>query len=56
MFPTSLVAFVRPGAGRQLLQFTEVEARRQGHDSIYLVASGKMIDDRALFARIGHVR
>jgi hypothetical protein len=56
MFPPSLAAFVRPDAGRQLLQFTGVEARRQGHDSICPMTSGKMIEDRAFFARIGHVR
>ena len=43
------------GLGRQLLAFAEVEARRQGFESIYLMTHEKMEENQALYARIGYV-
>ena len=43
------------GVGRQLLQFAESEAKRQGFDSIYLMTNEKMTENQALYARIGYV-
>jgi len=43
------------GVGRQLLEFAEGEARRQGHASIYLMTNEKMIENQALYTRIGYV-
>jgi GNAT superfamily N-acetyltransferase len=54
------VIAVRPaqqgtGVGRALLELAEREARRQGHDSIYLFTNEKMTENRALYERIGYV-
>jgi GNAT superfamily N-acetyltransferase len=43
------------GIGRLLLQFAEAEARRRGHRSIYLATHELMVENRALYARIGYV-
>ena len=43
------------GIGRELLEFAEAEARRQGFDSIYLMTNEKMTENQALYARIGYV-
>jgi N-acetylglutamate synthase-like GNAT family acetyltransferase len=43
------------GVGRQLLQFAELEAKRQGFESIYLMTNEKMTENQALYARIGYV-
>ena len=45
----------RTGVGRQLLKFAEVEAKRQGFNSIYLMTNEKMNENQALYARIGYV-
>jgi GNAT superfamily N-acetyltransferase len=51
---------VRPGVkgtgvGRRLLQLAEMEALRQGYDSIYLSTHELMVENRALYTRIGYV-
>jgi len=43
------------GVGRQLLEFAEREARRQGFQSIYLMTNEKMTENQGLYARIGYV-
>ena len=43
------------GVGKQLLQLAELEARRQGYDSIYLSTHELMTENRTLYARIGYV-
>jgi N-acetylglutamate synthase-like GNAT family acetyltransferase len=43
------------GVGRQLLEFAEGEARRQGYASIYLMTNEKMVENQALYTRIGYV-
>jgi ribosomal protein S18 acetylase RimI-like enzyme len=43
------------GLGRTLLELAEAEARRAGHDSIYLFTHEKMTENQALYARIGYV-
>jgi glucose-1-phosphatase len=43
------------GLGRTLLELAEAEARRAGFDAIYLYTHEKMIENRALYARIGYV-
>ena len=43
------------GIGRQLLEFAESEARRQGFQSIYLMTNEKMTENQELYARIGYV-
>ena len=43
------------GVGRQLLEFAESEARRQGFESIYLMTNEKMTENQELYARIGYV-
>ena len=43
------------GIGRQLLEFAEGEAKRQGFESIYLMTNEKMTENQALYARIGYV-
>jgi len=42
------------GVGRQLLQFAEQEAQRQGYRSIYLMTNEKMPENQALYERIGY--
>jgi N-acetylglutamate synthase-like GNAT family acetyltransferase len=43
------------GIGRQLLEFAENEARRNGFQSIYLMTNEKMTENQELYARIGYV-
>jgi ribosomal protein S18 acetylase RimI-like enzyme len=43
------------GVGRQLLEFAEAEARRRGYSSIYLGTHELMVENRALYTRIGYV-
>jgi GNAT superfamily N-acetyltransferase len=43
------------GVGRSLLEFAEAEAQRHGHLSIYLATHELMVENRALYARIGYV-
>jgi len=43
------------GVGRQLLVFAEDVAKRQGFNSIYLMANKKMTENQELYARIGYV-
>ena len=43
------------GVGRSLLEFAEAEAQRRGHLSIYLATHELMVENRALYARIGYV-
>jgi GNAT superfamily N-acetyltransferase len=43
------------GVGRLLLQLAESEARQRGYASIYLATHELMVENRALYARIGYV-
>ena len=43
------------GLGKALLRFAEAEAQRAGFDSIYLYTHEKMIDNIALYSKIGYV-
>ncbi len=43
------------GVGRALLTRAEVEARRAGFDSIYLYTHERMIENLALYSRLGYV-
>lgn len=43
------------GLGGGLLQLAEAGARRAGFDSIYLYTHEKMIENLALYARIGYI-
>jgi ribosomal protein S18 acetylase RimI-like enzyme len=43
------------GVGRLLLELADAEARRQGYKSIYLATHELMIENRALYARVGYV-
>jgi ribosomal protein S18 acetylase RimI-like enzyme len=43
------------GVGRTLLQFAEVEAVRRGFRSIYLCTNSKMVENQALYPKIGYV-
>jgi len=43
------------GVGRMLLQLAESEARKLGYASIYLATHELMVENRALYNRIGYV-
>ena len=43
------------GVGRRLLQLSEDKARAAGYDSIYLYTQEIMVENQALYARIGYV-
>lgn len=43
------------GIGKVLLELAEVEARRQGYGSVCLYTHEKMVENQALYARIGYV-
>jgi ribosomal protein S18 acetylase RimI-like enzyme len=43
------------GLGRALLEVAEAEARQAGFDSIHLYTHEKMIENLALYSRIGYV-
>jgi len=42
------------GAGRALLRFTEAEARRRGHREVRLYTNEMMLENIALYGRIGY--
>ncbi len=43
------------GVGRELLMFAEHEALRRGFDSLYLCTNSKMVENQALYMKIGYV-
>lgn len=43
------------GVGRALLEFAEAEARRRGFPTIYLYTHEMMVENIALYTRIGYV-
>lgn len=43
------------GVGRALLQLAERQAEQRGHASIYLATHELMVENRALYKRIGYV-
>ena len=43
------------GVGRLLLQLAESEARIRGYTSIYLATHELMVENRALYGRVGYV-
>lgn len=43
------------GVGRLLLEFAEAEGRRRGYPSVALATHELMLENRALYARIGYV-
>ena len=45
----------RGGIGKALLQYAESECRRQCFSSIYLYTHQKMVENQALYSRIGYV-
>lgn len=42
------------GIGRALLELAEAEARAAGHDTVHLYTHEKMVENQALYARIGY--
>ncbi|TCI00531.1 GNAT family N-acetyltransferase [Roseococcus sp. SYP-B2431] len=42
------------GHGRKLMDFAEAEARRRGHRRIWLYTNEKMVENIALYARLGY--
>jgi GNAT superfamily N-acetyltransferase len=44
------------GVGRTLLQFAEREAIRRGYRSIYLATHEQMVENRALYEKVGYVQ
>lgn len=43
------------GVGRALLEFAETEARRRGHARIWLYTNEAMVENIALYTRLGYV-
>lgn len=43
------------GLGRRLLAFTEAEARRRGYDAVVLYTNEVMVENIALYGRLGYV-
>jgi ribosomal protein S18 acetylase RimI-like enzyme len=43
------------GVGKALLEYAELAAREAGFDSIYLYTHERMVENLALYARIGYV-
>jgi GNAT superfamily N-acetyltransferase len=43
------------GLGKLLLNFAEAEAKRQGYKSIYLYTHEMMVENQALYSKIGYV-
>jgi GNAT superfamily N-acetyltransferase len=43
------------GVGKALLVFAEREAARRGFDSLYLCTNSKMVENQALYTRVGYV-
>ena len=48
-------SFQKQGLGRTLLRLAETEAVRRGHDIIHLSTNEKMVENQALYSRIGYV-
>lgn len=48
-------AHQKAGIGRRLMAFAEQEARRQGCDSVTLYTNEKMVENIALYTRLGYV-
>ena len=48
-------SFQKQGLGRTFLQLAEAEAVRRGHESIYLSTNEKMVENQALYFKIGYV-
>jgi ribosomal protein S18 acetylase RimI-like enzyme len=46
--------FQKQGHGRTLLRLAETEAARRGHDSIYLSTNETMVENQALYSKIGY--
>ncbi len=44
------------GVGRTLLQFAEREATRRGYQSIYLATHELLVENRALYEKVGYVQ
>lgn len=42
------------GLGRRLLDFAEAEARRRGHGRIWLYTNEKMVENIAMYTRLGY--
>lgn len=47
-------AFRGKGIGRRLLDFVEAEARRRGHARIHLYTNEKMVENVAIYTRLGY--
>jgi GNAT superfamily N-acetyltransferase len=43
------------GVGRALLQFAEQEALRRTYRSLYLCTNSKMVENQALYTKVGYV-
>jgi len=43
------------GIGKALLKLAEAEARRQGHGSVYLYMHERMVENQALYSKLGYV-
>lgn len=43
------------GVGRIMLEHAEAEAKRQGFESIYLFTHEKMVENQALYKKIGYI-
>lgn len=43
------------GIGRMLMEFAEMEAKRQGYDSIYLYTNERLDENIHLYSRMGYV-
>ncbi|MGD1878015.1 MAG: GNAT family N-acetyltransferase [Kiloniellaceae bacterium] len=48
-------AFHGRGLGKRLMAFTEEEARRQGYDTVVLYTNEVMVENIALYQRLGYV-
>lgn len=48
-------SFQKQGLGQTLLRFAEAEALRRGLESIYLSTNEKMVENQALYSKIGYV-
>ena len=45
----------KQGLGRRLLRLAETEAARRGHASIHLSTNEKMVENQALYRKIGYL-
>jgi ribosomal protein S18 acetylase RimI-like enzyme len=48
-------SFQKQGLGRTLLRLAEAEAVRRSHESICLSTNEKMVENQALYSKIGYV-